>query len=310
MNCEYVHENVALYVYEELADDVRFEMEQHMERCAGCKRELDLSREFRSTMNELPALEPSPNLLAASRMRFAEALEVAEQSRWQRWIFDPLEWLRQLKFSPALAAAILIVGFAAGIGAAFSTRPPSISIPQAVAPDTSQAAVAGIRGITRDANTNNIHIKYDTVLPESAQGSLDDPKIEQLLLYAARNQQNPGVRVESIDLLAQQCPHGNERVRQMLIYSLLYDKNPGVRLKAMDGLQSLVKTDTQVRDAVIEALLNDTNSGMRTKAIQVLQGVKADGSVRSAFERLAHSDQNSYIRKESERTLASLPDID
>ncbi len=60
--------------------------------------------------------DPSPNLLAASRMRLQEALETAKQgSFWSRLAFDPANWLRQMKFSPALAAAILILGFAGGI---------------------------------------------------------------------------------------------------------------------------------------------------------------------------------------------------
>ena len=48
-------------------------------------------------------------------MRLQEALETAKQgSFWSRLAFDPANWLLQMKFSPALAAAILIFGFAGG----------------------------------------------------------------------------------------------------------------------------------------------------------------------------------------------------
>ena len=64
--------------------------------------------------------EPSPNLLAASRMRLQEALETTEQGGfWRRLVFDPAAWLRQIQLAPALAAAIFIVGFAGGIGATY-----------------------------------------------------------------------------------------------------------------------------------------------------------------------------------------------
>ena len=76
------------------------------------------------------------------------------------------------------------------------------------------AAVAGIRGISHDPSTNSVQIKYDSVVPQSANGSLDDPRIEQLLVYAARNQQNSGVRVESVDLLSRKC--SNPQVREPL----------------------------------------------------------------------------------------------
>ena len=65
-------------------------------------------------------MEPTPNLLAASRMRLQEALETTEQGKfWHRLAFDPANWLRQLQFSPALASAILILGFAGGVGTAY-----------------------------------------------------------------------------------------------------------------------------------------------------------------------------------------------
>ncbi len=115
MNCELFKQNVVLLVYDELADDVLFEMRQHAERCAGCRQELESVKQFRADMNAVPLLEPTPNLLAASRLRLEEALETVEQNRgWRGWIFDPVDWLRQVRFSPALAAVILIVGFAGG----------------------------------------------------------------------------------------------------------------------------------------------------------------------------------------------------
>ena len=53
-------------------------------------------------------------------MRLQEALESAEQGGWwSRLIFDPVHWLNQVRFAPALAAAIFIVGFAGGIGATY-----------------------------------------------------------------------------------------------------------------------------------------------------------------------------------------------
>jgi len=309
MNCERAKENMTLHLYGELADDVRYELEQHLGRCPECEREYQHTRQFHSEMNSLPQLEPSASLVAAARIRLHEALDTAEQtSGWRRWVFDPVEWLRQMRFSPALASAILIVGFTGGVLATFqianSRQPNGIPAPTSNA----LASVAAISGISQDPNSNNVQIKYDTVQPASANGSLDDPKIEQLLLYAARNQQNPGVRVESVDLLSRKCE--KQQIRELMMYSLRYDANPGVRLKALDALQGYVKTDLRVRDAVLEALLYDANSGVRTEAIHLLQPVKADSSVRTALQQLAAKDKNPYIRRESERLLASVANIE
>ncbi|HLY91714.1 MAG TPA: HEAT repeat domain-containing protein [Candidatus Angelobacter sp.] len=300
-------QNVILLVYDELPDDTLFEMRQHAERCLACNRELESAQQFRADVSATPVLEPTPNLLASSRLRLQEALETAEQHRgWRAWIFDPVDWLRQIRFSPALAAAILIVGFAGGVMTAFRMQP--VSGGGTTPGQSTEASIAGIRGITQDPNTNTVQINYEKLLPASARGSIDNPDIEKLLLYAAHTQENPGVRVESVSILSQKC-HDAE-VRQAMMRALLEDRNPGVRLQALDGLDQYVKEDIQVRDTVIQALLHDTNQGVRTEAIRLLQPVKADSAVRSAFEQLAREDENEYIRSESERTLASLPDID
>ncbi len=314
MNCELFKQNVILLVYDELPDDILFEMRQHAERCPACNLELESAQQFRKDVSAIPALEPTPNLLASSRLHLQEALETAETARgWRAWVFhlvwDPVDWLRQIRFSPALAAAILIFGFAGGVLTAFKIKTPPVSgIAQIGNGQSAEASIAGIRGITQDPNTNTVQINYDKLLPSSAQGSIDNPDIEKLLLYAAHTQENPGVRVESVAILSQKCDEA--QVRQAMMRALLDDHNPGVRLQALEGLEEYVKEDVQVRDAVVQALLNDTNPGVRTEAIRLLQPVKADSTVRSAFERLSKRHDNEYIRSESERTLASLPNID
>src|SRR5689334_4281288 len=107
MKCEWVRENIVLHVYGELADDARHELEQHVARCADCAAELKAEQGFHATLSQIPSLEPSPNLLASSRMRLQEALETTEQGHfWHRLAFDPAIWLRQVRFSPALASVI------------------------------------------------------------------------------------------------------------------------------------------------------------------------------------------------------------
>jgi hypothetical protein len=306
MNCEYAQNQLTLYGYDELADDLRFELEQHLERCPNCTQEWVAVKAFHEQMTVLPALEPSPNLLAASRLRLTEALESAEQHKgWRRLVFDPALWLRQHQFSAALAAAVLLVGFTGGVLTTFSILTPPLPVGGIGAP---QPAIASISGITQQPGSKSVSIQYDTLQPQSVQGSVDDPRIEQLLLYASRNQENAGVRVDSINLLSQKS--SNPRVREALMYSLRYDKNPGVRLKALTGLQNYVQSDIRVRDAVTEVLLYDANEGVRTEALRLLQPVKADGSVRAVLQHLAQKDANAFIRRESARMLASVANID
>jgi hypothetical protein len=314
MKCEWVRENIVLQVYGELADDARHELEQHVARCADCAAELKAEQEFQGLLSQDRASDPSPNLLAASRMRLQEALETAPQgSFWSRLPFDPAIWLRQVRFSPALASAILILGFAGGIGTTYKfygNRPtpggitPTATSSAAIVP----ASIASIDSITQDPGTNQVSVKYNTVTPQEYRGSLNDQQVQQLLLYAARNNYNSGVRVDSVDLLAKSS--SDRQVREALMYALQNDTNPGVRLKSLDALGNYVKNDTNVRDAVLRALVNDSNSGVRIEALRLIEPVKADGSVRGVLMALAGKDQNQYIKSQARTLMAQLPEID
>jgi len=312
MKCEWVKDNILLYVYNELPDDARYELEQHLARCTDCTAELKSTRKFQTVLSELPVEEPSPNLVAASRMRLQEALETTQQGTfWHRLIFDPNAWLRQIRFSPALATVLFIVGFAAGIGATYkiigNTANVSSLVPNTT-PTPTESSIAGIRSVSQQPGSDKISIKYDTVSTQEAHGSLNDQRIQQLLLFAARNNFNSGVRMDSVDLLTQEP--NDTHVREALLYALRYDSNPGVRLKALDGLGGYVKSDPRVRDALLEALMNDANPGVRTEALHLLEPVRADSSVRAVLQSLAEHDSNQYIKSQARTVLAQLPEFD
>jgi anti-sigma factor RsiW len=313
MKCEWVQENILLYIYNELADDARYELEQHLGRCPDCAAELKSARAFHSTLSKHPVQEPTPNLLAASRMQLQEALETAPQGGfWQRLTFDPANWLRQVRFSPALAAVIFMVGFGGGIGAMYRMIPTDVAHNDHLIidlPPTQEASITGIRSVVQQPGSDQVNIKYDTVTTQDLTASINDQRIQQLLLFAARSNYSSGVRMDSVDLLTQKPD--DTRVREALIYSLRNDTNPGVRLKAIEGLGSYVKDDTRVRDAVLNALMRpDENPGVRTQALHLLGPVKADSSVRAALQQLAGTDKNQYIRSQARTVLAQLPEID
>src|SRR6266481_781572 len=206
-------------------------------------------------------------------MKLQEALEHTEQSRgWGRWIFDFSGWLQQIKLAPALTVALLMTGFAGGILTSYRMRPQNMTM---VPVSAEEASIADVQSIVADPASSRISITYNTLKPQMAEGPSSDPKIRQLLLLAARDPQNSGVR-----------------------------------LRALEGLKGFVRDDIHVRDAVLEALLHDTNAGVRQEAISLLDPVKADMSVREALRVLAGHDQNKFIRSESQRVLASTPHLE
>ena len=180
--------------------------------------------------------------------------------------------------APALAAVIFIVGFGGGIGATYnflsarggygiSDGLAGIEQRQFIAQSTA-GVVCDCGHPVGDAGADiriKLSTQYDTVSTQQAQGSLNDQRIQQLLLFAARNNYNSGVRMDSVDLLTQSPD--DSHVREALMYALQNDTNPGVRLKALDGLGGYTRQDERVRDEVLQALVADTNEGVRMQAL-------------------------------------------
>ena len=310
MKCDWTKENLVLYIYDELADDAKFEIENHIRGCIACREELESAKALKHDLSAMPVLEVSPNLLAASRMQLQESLEHAEQSRsaWSTFIFDFAGWMNQIKLAPALTAALLMIGFAGGTITTWKLASHETPVQVGNQETKQDVGVAAIESILTDPTSNNVTIKYDTLHPQTLVGSANDPRVQQLLLLATHSNRDSDVRLDSIDLLKDSA--GDNDVRDALISALRYDKNPGVRLKALDGLKSYVRNDVHVRDAVLEALLHDDNAGVRSEAIGLLDPVKADSSIREALEILAKSDPNQFIRTQSQRYLASTPHLD
>ncbi|MGA7685974.1 MAG: anti-sigma factor [Terriglobales bacterium] len=318
MKCDWVRQNILFYVYNELEDDARYEVEQHLARCPECAGELKAARNFHTAMSQNPVTEPTPNLLAASRMRLQEALETTAQGGFlRRLIFEPTTWLRQVRMAPAMAAVIFIVGFGGGIGATYNfmanrlsgngTGVALVDSNAAQAP-VDASAITGIRSVTQEPGSNQVSIKYDTISTQEAQGSLNDQRIQQLLLFAARNNFNSGVRMDSVDVLTQ-TPN-DSRVREVLMYSLQNDTNAGVRMKALDGLSGLVRQDPQVRDAVLQALVSDGTPAVRLQALRLVEPMRADSKVRAVLIRVSKADQNASIRSQAQTMLEQTPELD
>src|SRR5882724_4180755 len=194
MNCESTKENIVLYVYDELADDAKFEFENHVRQCQGCRQELDSALEFKNDMAVLPLQDVSASFLAANRMQLQESLEHAAQSRsfLNSFVFDFAALMQQIKLAPALTTALLIVGFAGGVGTTYRMMQNKIPDGGAIKdqPYSDAASVAYVDSIKTDANSNQVLIKYNTLQPQTRQGAVTDPYIHQLLLLAARNNRN------------------------------------------------------------------------------------------------------------------------
>ena len=319
MKCDHAQQLIVQYIYGELSDEHSHSLELHMAGCEFCRSELLAYQALRQTMSTTPVEEPSPNLLAQSRIRLDDALDLLPPaSAWMRFEIGWQGFLAQLHAAPGMAMAIAVVGL--GIGASAGhfwkhslERHPAAQLAAVTAPAESTAApsVYNVSEIVQHPNTDMVEVHFSTVVPATVEGSIDDPVVRKLLLMATQNAGDPSVQSNSIALLAAQCKVGHfcedGPVRTALMVALRYDREPGVRLKALEGLRPYVGKDVRVRDAVLESLMHDPNQSVRSQALQMLEPVQADSSVRLVLQTVSTVDNNPAIRQASLKVLQAIP---
>jgi hypothetical protein len=318
MRCNDAQENIILAQYGELPDELQFPLEQHLSSCEDCRREWNALVALNEELALAPVTEPSPNLLTASRMRLDEALDaMPPRSIQQKFFGNAFRWLGFLQGAPALATLLLGVGFLSGnflvryqVAHARTLPPPVIFT------DPPHGVIASVSGIVQTPNSELVQVHYNRLVPETVQGSLDDPQIRKLLMLGTKLATTNDVEADSVSLLAHECRAGHscddgssDGIRTALLVSLRDDKSPAVRLKALEGLQPYVAQDENVRDAVLESLMHDKNADVRTQAIAVLEPVQADSSVRQVLRTVSSQDVNPAIRNASFQALQGADDI-
>jgi HEAT repeat protein len=150
--------------------------------------------------------------------------------------------------------------------------------------------------------SGGVRVQYEEVRQRELSGALQDEQIRRLLLAAAVDPSDPGLRVESIDLLKKHC--SDDEVRRALLNALRTDSNSGVRLKALEGLKPYAR-DPETRKVLAQVLLVDDNPGVRTQAIDMLVQNK-EPEIAGVLQELLRNEQNSYVRSRSQKALSEM----
>jgi hypothetical protein len=315
MKCEIAKQNMVFAGYGELHDEQIDGLEEHLAACPGCRGELEALRQMQEILALQPMLDPSPNLLAQSRMRLDEELDLLPAHGFLTHIRSLFFGsLAKIQSSPALT--LLLVGFGF-FGGYYTLRYQVRHQPHSGGPviqyRETDSTIANISGIIRTPDSEIVQVKYDRIVPETIQGSLDEPEIRKLLMMGSMDGATSSIRKQSVAALVEECKAGHrcqaqsdgKGIRGTLLVALRYDRDPAVRLEALEGLQPYIAQDKHVRDAVLDSLLHDPNANVRAASVGVLPPVQADSSVRRVLRTLSREDVNPYIRTVSYNALQS-----
>lgn len=289
MNCDEAVRQIPFYGYGELSAEVEERLESHLVDCLACQDELARYRAFLDILDERDDVT-EPALLTTCRADLRRQLSAQrERSSW----LDSLRSFSQFHIPfriPVGAMALLAIGY---FGARYT--PEKFG---GIRAGLMQPMFSNVQSV-EPGDSGKIQIAVDEVQRRVVSGNLEDPRIQQLLLSAVREESNPGVRVESIGVLKDSAD--SEVVRQALIDAVSHDPNAGVRLKALEGLKQYAG-DARVRKALANVLLKDDNAGVRGQAIDLLTA-HYDDSIVGVLQDVMQKEDDGYIRTRARNLL-------
>lgn len=291
MNCETARNDFAIYLYGELDFNQEEALEKHLDGCPQCRQELERERVLVQMLDQ-GEHQPSPELLQACRRELRSRVTAIDPAQGRPWWhrltrrFDAIVPSSAV-LRPAGALALLVVGFIGGkiYEAKVSFEP----------------SVVRVRNLNSSAG-GAIQLVLEEVRERTMTGRVDDSKIQRMLLAAASDPSDPGLRARTLDILKDNCERGD--VRRALLQALQSDTNAGVRLKAIEGLKPFA-ADPDTRKVLSSVLLADDNPGIRAQAIDLLVLHMQSDTIGTLQESIIR-EQNPYIRQKSAKALRDI----
>ncbi|HLX44021.1 MAG TPA: zf-HC2 domain-containing protein [Bryobacteraceae bacterium] len=310
LTCAAAREQFALLLYGELSFDDEERVEAHLDACGECRTGLEREKAVHAAFDGIE-ISPAPSLLRECRedlrVRLMEEEAAPHPSRigwWDKFV-DAIT-VRPLTGSlmrPAGALTLIALGFVAARMLpvmSFGGRSPFGSM------SLTEPGASRVRYV-EPASDGRVQIVLDETRQRIVSGKLDDQQIRGLLLAAAKDPTDPGLRAETVNILNASAQ--SEDVRDALIFALQHDQNAGVRLKAMEGLKPFA-AQPEVRTALAQVLLADSNPGLRTQAIDLLTGGNAGTVDRQVVvtlqEVMERGEQLGYVRERCRRVLQAM----
>jgi hypothetical protein len=311
MMCDEIGKLIPLYYYGELSPEQEEQVEEHTQECTHCAAAVEQQRLLAAALDRRVTEVPTylledcrADLMAAVHGGAPRAARPASmKSPWTLFFeamahsFGNLNRMRQ----PIGAVALIAIGFSA---AKLTTVRQSTGGPltEAGVINNNDDAYHTVRSVQADPDqAGAVVITFDETRRRQTRGRMEDPTIQQLMVAAA-HEDNAAVRVESVDLLKNQCR--NTEVRDALINALAQDPNDGVRLKAMEGLRTMA-TDPDVRRVLTHVLRADGNTAVKIQAIDLL-ATHRDDAIVGLMQALVQREQNHSVRLKMEKALREM----
>jgi hypothetical protein len=322
--CEEVGPLLFFYVCDEVNEQERAAIEEHVTICADCRGYLETERALQLELASLPQasdqLDPSEILLSQCRSNLSEKLDdLHVPGAKEKWL--SFFWLRRwFTVHPAWSAALLILfGLVTGVqGTQWLTGlnnanalDQAVNVRPALKLTNEQLSTMAITGVNftsdSDAGQRRVRVQLNAEQPVVLTGGLDNQDVRRVLTFVVGNgkQFDSGLRLDCLDAL--KTLSGDVEVRGALLSAARKDQNPAVRLKALEALRD-ASSDHTVRLTLLDALHHDSNPGVRVEAVNLLvRSLEAENAREQ--NNSAHNDKMTVAIVEGEEDLDSLDGV-
>jgi hypothetical protein len=320
MNHKQYKEWLQLSLYDELSEQERALLENHLLTCDSCRVELDELKKFHALVSHFKPMTIEEPLLQDVRRMLRQNIQATagNTSLWKK-LLNALDDAIAPPLQVALGgAATLCVGILIGYFALKSPSEKILSLREtafsSTAVEAGESQIINIRFVDRDVQSGNVEFTFESVTPMHIRGNINDDKVQKVLARALVSEQNAGVRLRAVNMIGSQSglklsggPGLDTDVRNALISALLHDRNLGVRKEAIHVLKNYLPDPAIVR-AFLTVLSNEKNTGLKITAINSLDMSKYEnqpmsGEIIDMLKSKAQSDDNNYIRIKAKLAL-------
>lgn len=290
MNCDQLQSRIDAYIYGEMDFHEEEQFEVHASQCQACRHQIEQHRAMLRLISEAE-VEPPRALLDQCRAGLRQSLAASSPSPG-RWRTRLAGWLPAWGpvARPALACALLALAFFAGR-----------EVEQRRGLIPAGLDLARVRTIQGTGN-GMVQIVLEEPHQRTIEGGLNDIDIERALLAAARQAPDPGMRVESVELLRNRC--NRDDIRKAVLAALEQDESPIVRLRALDALRPHAR-ETEVRQALSRVLARDSSPNVRVQAIDLLMD-RYPADIVGTLQEVIRREEDEDVRTRILRVLSQV----
>lgn len=292
MNCQQRQHDIVLFLYDELTGSNLQDLRTHLDSCATCRAFYEHEKELHFDLTEdFSEWEVPADLLVECRRGLSESLDQTESRRawWKGAAFAGVFSRMRLLES----AALVSMGLALGVYVTNQVNTPQSEPANDVVTIPEDASVSNLRIVAANTESGQIELAGEVIRPMRMTGNLEDPSIREFLLGVMQSQNNPGSRLQVVELLSRQSR--DPGIKEALINVLLNDDNPGVRLSAIDALHRFSEEE-DVRQTLKYVLANDDNAGIRVQAIEALSPMTHEEAMDAVIQEAVREVPNEYVR--------------